>query len=52
VLNSDGKTTMEIDEEKEIEIKKGFNSNSIVVFKGKGNQHPSKLPSDLVFEIH
>jgi hypothetical protein len=30
-----------VEEVKEIEIKKGFNNNSKVVFKGKGNEHPS-----------
>ena len=41
ILNSDGRTTQDIEEERQIEIKKGFDNNSRVVFKGKGNEHPN-----------
>ena len=40
VLNSDGRTTSLKDEEKEIEIFKGYDKNTKISFPGSGNEAP------------
>ncbi len=40
VLNSDGRTTSLIDEEKEVEIFKGYDKNTRITFPGYGNEAP------------
>jgi len=51
VLNPDGKTTKDILETKVIEIKKGYNNDSKLVFKGNGHEAAGLPNSDLIFKI-
>jgi DnaJ-class molecular chaperone len=41
VLNSDGRTTFLKEEEKEIEVFKGYDKNTIITFLGNGSEGPS-----------
>lgn len=40
VLNSDGRTTAEIQEEKDVEVFKGYNKATKITFPGYGNEAP------------
>jgi DnaJ family protein B protein 13 len=50
VLNPDGRTTQEVPQQKEIEIKRGSNSTTSIIFQGQGNEAPG-LPTCKPFSL-
>ena len=50
-LKPDGRTTLEVNEEKMIEVKPGASENDQIVFKGQGNEAAGIETSDLTFQL-
>jgi hypothetical protein len=51
VLNLDGRTTSWKQEERVLEIRPGFGSNTPIVFRGEGHDSVERVCSNLVFKI-
>ena len=50
-LSSDKRTTNLIEEVFDVEIFKGFDKNTIITYKGRGNEEKDKITSDLIVHI-
>jgi len=51
IINNDGRTTSDKEEEKDIEIFKGYDNNIALTYPGLGNEYPGQKNSDLIVKI-
>lgn len=51
ILNKDGKSTREIEEDIVVTVPKGIRTDSKIVFNERGNDEPGHKPSDLIFTV-